>query len=46
MLRDRRCADCQRDLIIDAGELMGENVLPHLGIQEAFTGNQGINRTE
>ena len=25
---------------------MAENVLPDLGIQEALTGNQGVNRTQ
>ena len=44
--RDRRCADRQRHLVIDERELMGENILPDLGIQEALTGNQGIYRTE
>jgi hypothetical protein len=39
---DRRCADRQRHLVIDEGKLMGENVLPHLGIQQALTSNQSI----
>src|SRR5262245_25056176 len=46
VLRDRRCADRQRDLVVYEGELMGENVLSHLGIQEALTSNQGLYRTE
>ena len=46
VLRDRRCADCHRDLVVYEGELMGENILPHLGIQEALTGNQGVHRTQ
>jgi hypothetical protein len=43
---DRRCANRQRHLVIDEGELMGENILPDLGIQEALTSNQSIHRTE
>src|SRR5919198_1061595 len=35
--RDRRCANRQRHFVIDEGKLMGENVLPHLGIQESLT---------
>src|ERR1700704_2032220 len=35
---DRRCANRQRHLVIDEGELMGENILPHLGIQEVLAG--------
>ena len=46
VLRDRRCADRQRDFVVYEGELMGENILPHLGIQEALTGNQGIHGTQ
>ncbi len=44
--RDRRCADRQGDPVIDEGELMGENILPDMGIQEVFAGNQGIYRPE
>jgi hypothetical protein len=39
---DRRCANRQRDPVVYEGELMSENILPDLGIQETFTGNQGI----
>ena len=30
--RDRRCADRQRYFVVYEGELMGENILPDLGI--------------
>ena len=37
--------DRQRHLVIDEGEFVGENILPDVGIQEAFTGHQNINGT-
>jgi hypothetical protein len=43
---NRRCADRQRDLVVYKGKLMGEDILPDLGIQEALTGNQGIHGTQ
>ena len=45
-LRDGCCTDRQRRLVLHEGEVMGENILPDLGIQQALTGNQGIHRPE
>ena len=43
---DRRCTDRQRDLVIDEGEIMLENILPDMGIQEVLAGDQSIDGTQ
>ena len=46
VLRDRRCADRQCDLVVYEGKLMGENVLSDLGVQKTLAGNQAIDGTQ